>query len=157
MVRLFAYKKKEGSSEIVDKVDKTINHLASITGTLLSYDKGALAHQKTDYPIMKSIDLQPYLRDTKVLIDGWWSEVKGMKLTARMMGMGFLSSMAVWFSMGKYRTASDFLNEYGHTMYMSLRIINTAKLSCFKDRMLTPTSDLANLTESNSTKKITSE
>ena len=39
LVRLFSYKKKEGSTNIVEKVDKSITYLAKITGTLPGYDK----------------------------------------------------------------------------------------------------------------------
>ena len=68
------------------------------------------------------MELQLYLRDTKVIIDKWRAELKGMKMTPRMVGLGFISSMSEWYYMGKYRTV-----EYGHTMYMSLRVIHSVK------------------------------
>ena len=47
MVRLFSYKKKEGSAETKDKADKTIDHLASLTGTLPGYDKSTFSKRVT--------------------------------------------------------------------------------------------------------------
>ena len=119
--------KERGIERYKKKVSKTINHLAELTGTLLGYDKTSFSKERTDPDVMKSMDLRRYLRDTKIGIDKWRAELDGMNMTPRMVGLGFISSMSEWYSMGKYRTVHDFLIEYGHTMYMSLRIINVAK------------------------------
>ena len=71
MARLFSYKKKEGSENIKDKVTKTIDNLARLTGSLLGYDRSAFATRGTDVDFMTSIDLRLYIRDAKIVIDRW--------------------------------------------------------------------------------------
>ena len=110
--------------------------MAGLTGTLLGYNKSAFS-KKSDVDVMKSINLRIYLKDSKEVIDKWRKELDGRKMTPRMVGLGFISSMSEWYSMGKYRTVHDLLIEYGHTMYMSLRVINVAK-QLFKEIDLDP-------------------